>query len=38
MNPSNKYKNEMNNWHNSKYQRNLMINEKCINKFKLIKS
>ena len=36
MNPSDEYKNKMYIWQNSKYQRDLMINEKCINKFKLL--
>lgn len=33
MEPTDKYLNEMKFWTNSKYQKELMIKEKCINKF-----
>ena len=35
MNASNKYFKKMKHWLNTKLQRNLMINEKCFNEFKL---
>ena len=36
MNPSDEYRNKMYPWKNTKLQRYLMINEKCINNFKLL--
>ena len=37
MKPSENYKNEMFNWRNIPEQINLMVEEKCINNFQIIK-
>ena len=33
MEPTDKYLTKMKFWHNNKYQKQLMIKEKCLNKF-----